>query len=462
ANDPLTLELMFNNGQQRIPSGIQLSADEMLLYVATQNDGTLAILSLAPGANYGAEIGRATVPGLGPYDVAVDETTHTAFVSLWGGLSLGSGPVDGVVPVDVTNPAAPVAAPMPIPTGKGSEAELLLAGKLYVANADADTLSIVDAASHAVTSSPASSGMILGASPSSLAVDAARGRVYLANAGENSVAALDLNTFKLLGRVPTAWYPSAVAVRADGSLVIAATRGLGHGPNDGSPPPPFAAGTVQLVPAPSLADLQAGDAQVAANLDRPHSNQPAIHCADGAAPKFPLPPAAGGETPIKHVFLVVRENKTYDGLFGDIAEGNGSAQMVSFGEMNTPNAHALARDFVLLDNFYSHAELSVQGHEWTTGCIANDYTEKSWQHSDSYGRGYISAVPWGPPSALSRLATPPAGSIWHHLDVAGVAYHNYGEITNTGDAMIPADAMYPGVFFNTKISDGDKASYVVS
>ncbi|HEY1584819.1 MAG TPA: alkaline phosphatase family protein, partial [Polyangia bacterium] len=108
------------------------------------------------------------------------------------------------------------------------------------------------------------------------------------------------------------------------------------------------------------------------------------------------------------------------------------------------------------------AELSVQGHEWTTGCIANDYTEKSWSHSDDYGRAYLLAAPWGPAGTLSRLATPGSGSIWHHLDVAGVDYHNYGEITNTGDAMKLADPGFPGVFFNTSIDDNEKVDYVIA
>ncbi len=248
---------------------------------------------------------------------------------------------------------------------------------------------------------------------------------------------------------------------SDGSVIIATTRGLGHGPNDGSPLPPYSAGTVQVVPAPSAADLQTGDMQVAANLERPHANEPALTCPSGATPMFPVPAMPGAPTPIQHVFFIVRENKTYDGLFGDIAEGNGSPQMVEFGEDNTPNAHALARTFALLDNFYSHAELSVQGHEWTTGCVANDFTEKTWVSSDTYGRAYRSQDVFGPPSSVSRLALSGSDSIWIHLDKAGVPYHNYGEVTNTTNAMTLADPGYPGIFFDTNISDVDKANYIV-
>jgi DNA-binding beta-propeller fold protein YncE len=455
ANDALTLKLSYTaQGNQRVPSGITLSSDETLLYVANQADNTLAIMSLAPGAGYGTELGRAQLPGVGAYDVAVDETTHTAFVSLWG----GAGSTDGVVAVDVSNPMMPTPLPGVISTGKAAEAELMIAGKLYVSNTDADTLSIVDAASRTVMTSPVTSSMILGATPNAIAVG--DGRIYLANAGENGVVALDASSLALVGEVPAAWYPTAVAVLGDGTLVIASARGLGVGATD-TAEPPYAHGTIQVVPRPTDQQLSDGAKTVADNLDRPHALETPLNCPTPENARFPLPMKPGDPSPIEHVFLVVRENKTYDALLADLDAGNGKPSLTMFGEEVTPNAHELAREFVLLDNFYSHAELSVQGHEWTTGCIANDYTEKSWQHSDDYGRGYISAVPWGPPSALSRLATPPAGSIWHHLDVAGIAYHNYGEITNTGDAMIPADAMYPGVFFNTKISDNDKAGYVV-
>jgi YVTN family beta-propeller protein len=462
-NDALGLKLFYDSAGQRVPSGVTLSSDETLLYVATQTDNTLAILSLQPGANYGAEIGRAQLPGIGAFDVAVDEASHTAFVSLWGGDGSGG---DGVVAVDVADPTKPVAAPGVISTGKASEAELLVAGKLYVSNADADTLSIVDAAARTVKSMPATSGMILGATPNAIAIEPAgasgAGRIYVANAGENAVAALDLDTLALIGKIPTAWYPTAVGVTGDGSVVIASARGLGRGPRDGTAEPDYADGTLQVVTRPSDDALRAGSATVATNLERAHSLEAPLDCAGATPQKFAVPAAVGMPAAITHVFLVVRENKTYDGLLGDMPAGNGNPELAIFGDTVTPNAHALASSFVLLDNFYSHAELSVQGHEWTTGCIANDYTEKSWSHSDDYGRAYLLAAPWGPAGTLSRLATPGSGSIWHHLDSAGVAYHNYGEIANTGDAMTLADPGFPGVFFNTSIDDNDKVDYVIA
>jgi YVTN family beta-propeller protein len=414
------IHLMFTNPMSptpRLPSGLALSPDGNTLYAACQYDGTLAVVDLTPAsATQYTEIATTMPLGIGPYDVALDEASHTAFVSLWGGYYISADTFqDGVVPVDVANRMTPSPGEL-IRTDKAPEQAIVVGGKVYVANA-----------------------------------------------GENAVVALDLDTLAILGKVPTAWYPTAVAVAADGSLVIVSARGLGRGPRDGTPEPDYADGTLQVVPRPSDDDLRSGSDIVAANLDRPHTLEAKLDCgtAQGAAQKFAVPAAPGAPAGLSHVFLIVKENKTYDGVLGDLAGGNGKADLVEFGDDVTPNAHALASQFVLLDNFYSHAELSVQGHEWTTGCIANDYTEKSWSHSDDYGRAYLLPAAWGPEGTLSRLATPGSGSIWHHLDEAGVAYHNYGEITNTGDAKTLADPQFPGVFFNTSISDVDKAQFVL-
>lgn len=124
-----------------------------------------------------------------------------------------------------------------------------------------------------------------------------------------------------------------------------------------------------------------------------------------------------------------------------------------FGEEVTPNAHALARTFVTVDNFYLQADASLQGHEWTTACFANDYTEKAWL--TTWGRAYrpVGAFGAGP---LERLATPGSPTIWTHLDRNGVPYHNWGEVTNTQYALIPFDTSYPGVVYNLGVADVDK------
>jgi YVTN family beta-propeller protein len=445
-----------------VTCGLALSADESLLYVATVGDNAMSIINVAAGPGFGTVLGRTSLPGLGAYDVAVDDKSHTAFVSLWGGqMTAKDQYVDGVVAVDVTNPMMPMAMPAPIPTGKAAEAELIVAGKLYVANADADTISIVDVASKTVKSMPVTAAMIVGASPTALAIDDAAGRIYVANSGENSVVALDLATLAVKGRIPTAYYPTAVAVRSDGSLVIACGRGLGTGPTKISLDNGYYdQGMLEVIPRPSDSDLMTGDTQVTANTARMRMLETATTCPDGATPSFPLPPKMGAPTPIKYVFLVVKENKTYDAILGDLAGSDGDPSLVMFGKDNTPNVHALASTYVNLDNFYSHAERSTQGHQWTVSAISNDYVEKAWA-TMSGGRNLFPIDSVGP-GIHAHLGMPGSGSIWSHLDAAKVPYHNYGELTNTEGAKTHLDNHYPGLVFNLDVDDNDKAKYILS
>ena len=224
------IHLMFVGAaapQARLPSGITLSSDGNTMYVACQLDGTLAVVDLAAGATQYTEIGRTMPLGTGPYDVALDETSHTAFVSLWGGYFVSVGNFkDGVVPVDVTNPMAPSPGTL-IHTDKAPEQAIVVGGKVYVADADGDTVSAIDPASQmaALTPTAFDATGLLGSSPNALAADRAHDRLYVANAGENAVQAFTLSTMTPLGRVPTAWYPTAVAVRADGSPLDSVGQG---------------------------------------------------------------------------------------------------------------------------------------------------------------------------------------------------------------------------------------------
>src|SRR5581483_8157564 len=256
--------------------------------------------------------------------------------------------------VDVSTPTAPMPMGAPIVTGKAAEQLVAANGKIYVATSDADAIAVIDpqARSMTATGTALDASGLIGSSPNALAIDAAANRLYVANGGEDAVQAFDLGTMQSLGRIPTGWYPTAVAVLADGTVLIASGKGMGGGPLDSTPGSDFFAGTLQVVPKPSAADLTAGDATVHANLTRPSTLQVALTCT-GTPRAFPLPADRGGPTPIQHVFLVVRENKTYDAVLGDLAGANGKASLVLFGEDNTPNLHALARRFVNFDNFYS-------------------------------------------------------------------------------------------------------------
>ena len=459
------IHLMFAGAaakMARLPAGMTLSSDDKTLYVATQYDGTLAIVDVAPGPTQFLEIGSTPPLGTGPYDVALDEATKTAFVSLWGGRFLSTSHfADGVVPVDVSQPTRPVAGDV-IHTDKSPEETLLVGGKLLVASADGDSVTSIDPTSKmAQVARTAFDGSgLLGSAPNALAADVAHDRLYVANAGENAVQAFQLSTLQPLGRVPAAWYPTAVAVRGDGSLVIASAKGLGAGATDHAPGRnDYMQGVVQVVPMPSTAELLTGDQVAHANLTRPRSYEVQVSCS-GTPQRFPLPTVKGGPTPITHVFLIVRENKTYDAVLGDQPHTNGRADLAIFGGDITPNLHALASRFANLDNFYSLAEQSLQGHEWTTANMANDYAEKGWL--TTWGRATRPLGAFSASDALEHLAMPATRTAWEHLDAANIAYHNYGEIVNTTGAIHVYDVGYPGVFFNTGIRDVDKVQFVIS
>jgi DNA-binding beta-propeller fold protein YncE len=447
-------------GTNRLPAGLALAADEQTMYVAAQGDGTLAVVDLTAGATFGQELGRTPAFGVDPYDVAVTSTS-TVLVSLWGGtLQGGHGFVDGVQPIDVSMRNAPMPKGAVIPTGKATEALLTIAGKTWVTATDADQIVPIDdtnlTAGPAISTAFDGTGLV-GSAPNSLALDAARDRLYVANAGENAVQAFRASSMQPLGRIPTGWYPTAVSVLGDGTLLIASAKGLGAGPTDHPPGKnEYMQGTLQIVPPPSDADLMTGDATVHDNLTRPRNYEVQLTCT--ADPKaFSLPAAPGAPSPIKYSFLIVRENKTYDAVLGDLPGTNGDPNLAIFGGDITPNLHALAQRFVNLDNFYSLAEQSLQGHEWTTANMANDYAEKGWLTTwGRYTRPYAAFAG----DMTGHIGLPQSPTIWKALDAAGVAYHNYGEIVNTSGALHVYDVDYPGVFFNTDITDVDKISYV--
>jgi hypothetical protein len=218
-------------------------------------------------------------------------------------------------------------------------------------------------------------------------------------------------------------------------------------------------GILQRVPRPSPDELKAGDPAVLANLDRPRTLEVGVTCT-GSPKRFALPLEGGASEPLKYVFLVVRENKTYDAVLGDLPGTNGKPELAVFGGKLTPNLLALATRFSNLDNFYSNAEQSIQGHEWTTTSAANDYVEKSWL--TAWGRSTRSISAYSSlGNGLDHLALPLSKTIFQLLDEANIVYHNYGEAVNIGGAKISLDVDYPGVFFGLGIPDVEKIAYVI-
>ena len=165
--------------------------------------------------------------------------------------------------------------------------------------------------------------------------------------------------------------------------------------------------------------------EVLANSPVPVSLRPALQRPAGN----PVPATLGDPSPIRHVIYVVKENRTYDQILGDLPEGNGAPSLCLFDETVTPNHHALAREFVLLDNFYTDGEVSADGHEWTMGAYASDFVEKTWPLN--YGHNERKKIGY-PSEGAYALATPARGYLWNQAAQAGVSYRSYGEFVFNG------------------------------
>jgi hypothetical protein len=163
----------------------------------------------------------------------------------------------------------------------------------------------------------------------------------------------------------------------------------------------------------------------------------------------PIPSMTGAKSPIKYVFYVIKENRTYDQVLGDIKEGTGDSSLVLFGENITPNLHALAKQFVLLDNFYCNAEVSADGHNWSMGAYATDYLEKTWPTSYGGRGGKYDG------EGNRKIANNKGGFIWDFCQRAGVSYRSYGEFADNYKPNIPSlknhyCTTYTGWDMNTK------------
>ncbi len=307
-----------------------------------------------------------------------------------------------------------------------------------------------------------------GASPTALRYDAG-GRLYVVDALENAIDVLERGASgtRRIGRVPTLWHPTDVLPRADGSLVFANGRHLGTGAN----PTPgttditdLMGGSVSVLGAGEYDDAQLAiwESEVMLGNTRMRDFTD-VECDAGADYDFPIPrPGMGASTRIRHVILIVRENKTHDAYLGDLTdadgmphgEGDPTLTLLPPAEMDQviPNTRELARTFAMADNYYSHAEQSVQGHIWTTMGRTTDFVERSWL--TTWGRGF-----WGvPPQGVGYpIGYPEEGSGFAFLGSNGVTVSNYGEIVGSrGYAPRPG---YPGLVYNY-LPDIDKGNWV--
>jgi len=308
--------------------------------------------------------------------------------------------------------------------------------RLFVAAANTNYVAVLDANLNVIEKINVSMTprQPVGMTPSALALH--NGRLYVVCSDANAVAVVDVSKEKsrVIGFIPTGWYPTGVTALGNGRLAILNGRGLRSYPNPQGPQPVRAriapstgtpevqyvgrqqTGTVAFLEAPDEKQLAAFTKTVIANS--PYRDRLLDRVETGS--NNPVPARPGDATPIRHVVYIIKENRTYDQVLGDMEKGNGDKSLVLFGENVTPNQHNLAREFVLLDNFYVSADVSADGHNWSMAAIAPDFTQKVWPNG--YRRSGLHTYLGG----LEPAAQTPNGYLWTHAQAAGVSIRNYG------------------------------------
>ena len=420
------------------PAGLAMSQDGRRLYIAENLANKLGVLDTQTNTLV------AEIPvGRQPWGVALHPTLPQAYVT---------NRVDRTVSV-VDTAALNVIATVPTGSGPNAVAVSPNGAKIFVADAHSDDLTVFDVNApqsvRRISLSPFA-GALPGSSPNALAVAPDGSRLYVANAWDNAVIVLSPDTEQIIGAIPTGWYPTAIAVSPDnktlyvsnmkGSRTFPRTRkrqsfdltvNLRLGGTYG------VKGTLSVLPVPTDRQLMLLARRVRQNdgFDtgvRP-SNKPAAQ-----GPCFPIPCTPGDPTPIKHVVLIVRENKTYDQYLGDLPQADGEPALVLFGRSITPNTHKLVEEFVLMDHFYADSEKSEPGHQWTTAAIDTDYVEKTWTSTTYDGRPDDLGVHQDQGYVLP-VAAPEGGYWFDNCHSHGISFRIYGEFLRAGNDGQPFD-----------------------
>lgn len=440
------------------PAGIETDDNQRLLYVVTKGNNTLYVIDLVT-----KKIILQQYLEKEAYACLLSADKKELYISLWGG--------DKVLVFD-TKKRTIISQ---IEAGDNPN-ELLLGknGYLFVANANDNSVSVIDTRQRKVVEI-LNAALFPNAPPGStsngLALSENEKNLYVANADNNCLAVFDVSvpgSSKSKGFIPVGWYPTNIKIIGK-KIFVSNGKGFSsfanpEGPNPARPLPNVKSqkaataskrvhiaglmkGTMSIIDEPDKAALAVYSEAVYKNT--PYSKEKEMN-AQGAAGN-PIPMKVGDPSPIKYVFYIIKENRTYDQVLGDMPQGNGDTSLVLFGERITPNQHAVARDYVLLDNFYVDGEVSTDGHNWSMGAYATDYLEKNWPTMYGGRGGHEPAL------GLQAIANNKGGFLWDHCKKAGVSYRTYGEFVVKGKGTIPsltAEHICPGYdAFNASVRD---------
>ncbi len=435
-----------------IPMGIAVSPDNEKIYVALNVANKVLELDATTG-----KIQRSWRTGNAPYGIAL--CGNKLYVSNWGGRIPDAhsvvGPIghNGTVRVDKRSVASEGSVSVIDLTGNNPAAEILTGRHacalalspnqryLAVANAGDDTISVIDTDTDQIIEmicarqNPAD---LFGAQPNALTFDKHGKKLFVCNGTQNAVAVFKFKPgeSELLGLIPVGWFPGAIAFDArHDTLDVAnikdiatteqkAQRGRGNGVGFNTKQ---YCGSLSLVPVPWQHQLKKDTRIALADLRYPLLAQAKLPPRENQ-PTQPVPERIGEPSVFQHVIYIIKENRTYDQVLGDVAEGNGQADLCIFGENVTPNEHKFVHDFTLLDNTYCCSILSADGHNWTDSGIATDYLEREfagWPRSYPAGGGGL--------ACRDALAYSPAGFIWNDASEHGKTVADFGEFTTAHD-----------------------------
>jgi YVTN family beta-propeller protein len=416
------------------PTGMVTNKSNSRLYSVTKEDSTLYIID--PDKK---DILKQVKLPAEAYSCILSPDERTIYISLWGGDMLAFYNI----------------ATQTLSTIKTSSHpnELLLDKKgkfLYVADANDNAVSVVNTTTHKIVETISTAlypTRLTGSTSNGLALSQNGKTLYIANADNNCLAVFDVTvpgSSKSKGFIPVGWYPTNVKMLGS-KILVSNGKGFSSMANPKGPQPVkktdnsgykqgainsreqyiggLFKGTLSFINSPSDAELKAYTKQIYANTPFTAKVEKTAKGEEGN----PIPRRVGEKSPIKYVFYIIKENRTYDQVLGDMPQGNGDTSLCIFGNKVTPNHHAIANEFVLLDNFYVDAEVSADGHNWSMAAYATDFVEKTWPTSYG-GRGGNYDF-----EGTRKAAYPRDGFIWDYCKRAGVSYRTYGEFVSDGN-----------------------------
>jgi DNA-binding beta-propeller fold protein YncE len=433
-----------------VPAGIATDAAGKVLFTAGMMGDAVALVPIdKPEARQMVKLPEHS----NPYAVLPEATGKRLFVSLWGAASIAVIDRDtGKILGTWRSESHPTEMALS-PDGK----------TLFVACANSTKVSVLDVARDGKSLETISCALYpdapSGNTPNSLTLTPDGQMLFVANADANNLAVFNVSTpgkARALGFIPVGWYPTSVRYNpADKRLYVANGKGITSRANTQGPNPYLRR---ELAPIYEYVGTMLHGTLAA--IDLPDAGKLATYTVDafkcsplqaGAAvvgpipADNPIPGKIGGTSPIKHCVYIIKENRTYDQVLGDMREGNGDPGLCLFGEKITPNHHRLARQFVLLDNFYVDGEVSADGHMWSTAAYATDFVEKMWP-LNYRGSPKKKLDTYPSEGELEWIARPAGGYLWDRAKEAGISYRSYAEwIDNGKTADDPGRAMVPAL-----------------